>query len=499
MRKRGKGSRNYVCMIRQGKKNTQVWRAWVDRDEVVTQWGVLDGKMQETVDIPGPKGKPGTRAFITPEQAARDQVIRGTTIKAKRGYVLDNEVTGTIKEKLSEELEGVRRGDGIDFDGPLPQNVSFSKPVNSIPRERVEKNDRAEAKALGGPFYAWTEKMNGMCHVVSKDKKGKVWIQQRGKLRVENDKYPHLWEEFDALLPPESIVLCEFYLGEGKSSKDFTKMQSVANSLPERAKKLQKKEKVRAYVFRVPAWKGAMGEATTLTGIWLNFLTDLNEGWEDPAEPDGFQLGFMDLDYVTGVRQRMMTYEKAMQLCEDYGLEGWVIYQRDKSLGKKAVSFLGQPDRPAVCWKVKPIKEDDFVGIWDPDGEREHCSPKCRVPDAKSQQEQVRTGKCCVCGKKLQSNGSYGTGKNMKRVGSISLYQFGEDQVKRYVCEVGSGLTDKQKQQIADDGMFVEVLQIGYQDRKYITRGDDSNALTFPKVMRIRKSKKLRECKDKEI
>lgn len=501
MRKKNKGSRNCVCMIREGKKHTQVWQAWVEGEEVVTQWGVLGGKMQETIDIPGPKGKPGTRAFIDAEQSARDQIIRDVSAKAKRGYVLENEVSGEIKEKLDEELSEVTRGDEITFDGPLPQNIAFSKPVNSIPVDRIIKNETKLADEIGGPFYDWTVKINGMCHLVSKDKNGKVWIQQRGKLRIENEKYPHLMEEFEELLPPETIMLAELYVGEGKSAEDFSNMQSIANSLFDRAKSMQKKlGLVRAYVFRIPVWKGVLGEDITLTTIWLDFIEALQEGWDDPFSPARWQLGFHDLDFVEGVRRyKGIDFEEAMTICDEERFEGWVIYRRDRALGEKCISFLGSPDRPAVCWKVKPENEDDFVGIWDPNGIKEHCSTKCRIPDQKSLQDQIRTEKCCVCGKKLRPNGTYGTGKNKKRVGSISLYQYGEDGVKRYICEVGSGLTDKQKQEIANKKVFVDVLQVGYQDRKYITRGQDSNALTFPKVLRIRKDKDLNECVDKEV
>lgn len=501
MRKKSRGARNFVRMIREGKKHTQVWQAWVEGEEVITQWGVLDGKMQETVDLPGPKGKPGTKAFIDAKQAARDQIIRDISTKAKRGYVLENEVKGEIKEKLEEELSEVTRGDEITFDGPLPQNIAFSKPVNSIPVERILKNETKLAETISGPFYDWTVKMNGMCYLISKDKHGKVWLQQRGKLRIENAKFPHLEEEFDALMPPRTIMLAEFYVGEGKTAEDFSNMQSIANSLPDRAKSMQKKlGLVRAYVFRIPAWKGDVGENTTLTTIWLDFIVALEEGWDDPVMPDEWQLGFCDLDFIEPVRRYQdIDYKDAMEICREEGFEGWVIYRRDKPLGEKSVSFLGQPDRPAVCWKVKPENEDDFIGIWDPKGPGEHCSTKCRIPDLKASQKQTHDGKCCVCGKKLKSNGTFGTGKNKERVGSISLYQYGADGIKRYVCEVGSGLTDKQKQKIADEGFCIDVFQIGYQDRKYITRGQDSNALTHPKVLLIRKDKDLNECVDKEV
>lgn len=499
------GSNNFVRMIREGKKHTQVWQAWVDKEKVITQWGVLGGKIQETIDIPGPKGKSGTKGFIDPKQSARDQIIRDVATKAQRGYKLENEISGEIKDALEIELADVVCGNEITFGGPLQHNVAFSKPVNSIPVERILKNQMKIAEDIGGPYYDWTVKMNGMCHLVTKDKYGIIWIQQRGKLHIENVKYPHLVEEFEALLPEKSIMLCEFYVGEGYSAKDFSNMQSIANSLPDRALLMQKKlGLVKAYIFRIPAWKGVLDEDTTLTTVWLDGIEELNYGWRDPERPGGIQLGFSDTDYIKPItRYANIDYKGAMQLCKEKGFEGWVIYRRNQPLGEKCISFLGQPDRPAVCWKVKPEKEDDFIGIWDPKGIGEHCGTKCRIPDMKNQIEQTRTGKCCVCGKRLQTNGEFGTGKNKARVGSISLYQYGKDGVKRYVCEVTSGLTDRQKQKIADETMFIGVVKIGYQDRKFITRGQDSNALIHPKVVKNspvpRKDKDLNECVNNEI
>ena len=498
MQKKSKSTRNFVRMIREGKKNTQVWQAWVDGEEVITQWGALDGKIQETIDIPGPKGKAGTKAYVNAKQSARDQVIRDISLKAKRGYKLENEVTGEIKEKLKEALSEVTSSDSITFDGPLPHNIAFSKPVNSIPIERILKNEMEHAETIGGPFYDWTVKINGMCHLVTKDKHSKVWIQQRGKLRIENEKYPHLIEEFQALLPPKTIMLCEFFVGKGYSIEDFTNMQSIANSLPDRAKTMQKKLcLVKAYVYRIPAWKGAIGEDTTLTTIWLDFIEALIDGWDDPTMPYGQQLGFADLNFIKGIFRFEGTYKEAMEELKCKGYEGWVIYRRDRPLGNKCISFLGQPDRPTVCWKVKPKNEDDFIGIWNPDGPGEHCTTKCRIPDKKAWIDQKN--RCVVCGKKLKPSGTYGTGKNKDRVGSISLYQCGADGVKRYVCEVSSGLKDKEKQQMADEGLFVGVLQVGFQDRKYVTREQDSNALTHPKVLHIREDKELDECKNEEV
>lgn len=484
----------FAELERQGKNHIQIWRGWAHEDEVVSQWGVKDGKIQETIDIPGEKGKKGTRAFITAEQAALDQLVRDIKKKAQRGYELTKRpMKGPLSDMLDKELDEVTKATEITFDGPLPNNVAFSKPKNSVDPKKLMKLATRPKGTTGGPPLAWTVKRNGMCYLVSKDRDGNVWIQSRGKLLVENSKFPHLVKEFDQFLPRKSILLCEFYIGRGKSKKDFKGMQHIANSLTDRAHAMQKElGLVHAYVFRVPFWKGENMEASHPCTRWLQYLEDMIDGWEG-------QTGLADFRYIHGTAISDDSYENCVKEMEEFGYEGWVVYDCWNSLGDKHISFLGQPDRPDVCWKVKRALEDDFIAIWDPEGAGEHCTSKCRIPDFKSAQQQRKSGKCCVCGKKLKPNGTWGTGKNMRRVGTLSLYQFGADNIKRYICEVSSGLTDEQKQEIADGETFVEVAVVGYQDRGYIAQGDDSNALSHPKVISFRNDKEISECIDETV
>jgi len=494
----------FVHMEREGTK-TQMWRGWVDGDQVVSQWGIKDGKIQETIDIPGSKGKKGTKAFITPEDSAVNDLVRDVKKKAQKGYeIITGPSRGPFADMLEQELGDVTKATEIDFSGPLPNNVAFSKPQNSVEPKKLMKLAAREQQGVGGPPLVWTVKKNGMCYIVTKDRKEKVWIQSRGKLIIENDKFPHLVEAFDSFLPPSSIILCEFYVGKGNTKKDFTAMQQISNSLVGRALEMQEQlGKVHAYVFRVPFYLGKNYEKDSPCTVWLSLLNSLIDGWDPPDTPPGIepwgQSGLAQYEFIHGPAISDDTYEEAIEEMERFGYEGWVVYDCWNSLGEKHISFKGQPDRPNVCWKVKKALEDDFIGLWDPRGDGMHCTSKCRVPDQKSYMEQGKTKKCCVCGKRLKPDGTFGTGKNKERVGTLSLYQYGADGVKRYVCEVSSGLTDDQKQKIADEGFCVETVVIGYQDRGFITQGDDSNALQHPKVLGFREDKELNECVSEEV
>lgn len=477
----------------------------MDGERVITQWGMLDGKFQQTIDIPGPNGKPGTSAYNDAKQAARNKVMREVTIKAKRGYKLMNELSGEVAKPLAHDLEQVQQGTSIDFKGPLPHNVSFSKPVNSISRERLKKLSLEEGEVVDGMALAWTVKLNGMCHIVSKDSGGNVWIQKRGKMEIENDKYPHLIEEFSDFLPPKSIVLCEFYMPPGKGMEDFKKMQQIANSLPERALSLQKQlGLVQSCVFRIPFWRSMNMEESTYNFVWLDFLDDLVDGWGRETCPNlgtwgEAQTGLCKLEHVHGPIQLELTLEEAYQAISEDGYEGFVVYIREEQLGPKHVSFLGNPDRPSCCFKVKAALEDDFIAMWNPDGRGMHCTPSCRNKSAVDVVKQRTAGKCFSCGKDLKPSGTYGTGKNREVVGSLSLFQIDADGVLQYICEVGTGLSDEDRRDIAEEEDFSCVVQVGYQARSYISRKQDSNALTHPKVLQFRFDKKPEECVNKDL
>lgn len=490
----------FIEMRQQSKKGWQIWKSWVEGEEVVTQWGVQNGKMQETRDTPGPKGKVGTKGYIDAKQSARDQIMRDISKKAREGYKLMNELSGWMKAGADSEIAKYQTAADIDFNGPLPQNLCFSKPVNSIDLGILANMLAEEAEVIGGPKITWTVKVNGMGYVISKDRDSKVWIQSRGKMKVCNDHFPHLVEEFDALLPAESIFLAELFMGDGRSKKDFSMMQQIANSLPDEARRKQKQLGLtQAYVYRNPFWKGANMENSSFCSSWIDFLQSLNDGWEDDSREGGFQPGFMDCDNVMGLVAFEGTYDEAIAQLDENGYEGFVIYRRDKPLGERSYNFQGDPDRPSVCWKVKPSANDDFIAYWDPDGMRAHCGSKCRYADLKQLQESVSKGRCVICNKMLVPDGTWGTGKNQNRVGSLSLYQSDHRRVKQYICDVSSGISDRLRDKFADRSMYPIVIEVEYKGRGYIRQGDDSNALQHPVFLRERKDKDLNECINNDL
>lgn len=492
--------KSHIEMRQHTKRGWQLWRSWVEGEEIVTQWGIVGGRLQETRDTPGPKGKPASGGYVDARQAARDQLMRDIGKQAHKGYLLENELSGWLAKGAHKEIDKYKTSQEIDFDGPLPQNCCFSKPVNSIDHGLLVNMLAETADVIGGPKIVWTVKVNGMGHIVSKDRDGHVWIQTRGKMVVCNDHYPHLVEEFDALLPPYSVMLAEFFMDEGKNKKDFTAMQQIANSLAEEARSKQKEMGlVQAYVYRIPFWKGANMELTSFCGSWIDHIDALHEGYPDPILTGGHQPGFQDCDNIMGLVSFTGDYDHAMLELDTHCYEGFVIYRRDKPLGERSYSFQGQPDRPTVCWKVKPSGNDDFIAYWDPDGLPSHCSSKCHYQDLQQLSDSIAKNRCQVCGKRLQTDGTWGTGKNQTRVGALSLYQCDRHRIKQYICDVASGISDRLRDELSDRSLYPIVVEVEYKERGFVRQGDVSNALTHPTFLRIRKDKDLNECTNNDL
>ena len=50
---------------REGRDNTLVWRIAQEGDNYFTEHGITKGSFQKFSDTPGPKGKEGTKAYVS--------------------------------------------------------------------------------------------------------------------------------------------------------------------------------------------------------------------------------------------------------------------------------------------------------------------------------------------------------------------------------------------------------------------------------------------------
>ena len=124
-----------------------VWFIGVEGDTVITRWGLLDGAIQETKDVPGSCGVEGHADYQTPEQYAVFCMERDIRKKKETGYV--EYINGKPTETVA---------NSIDFSKPLPKNLTFCKPKTSISDKKLSQ--------VKNPI--WTQKRDGMMHVAVK-------------------------------------------------------------------------------------------------------------------------------------------------------------------------------------------------------------------------------------------------------------------------------------------------------------------------------------------
>lgn len=440
-----------------GRGAERYWMVDVRGIKVTSQWGAINNGVHKehgnTADVPGHKGKPGTKSFVTAEDNAVELHDRMIRKKLEEGYV---EVGMDGKPLIGGSA------DEIDHKKSLPKNLCFSKPKNGVTEKRIMKLD-ADKNLI------YTRKMNGMmvvAHIMS-DRNVKLYSRRMDDL---TNHFPHLVRALypgGLNIPPCTILLFEAFMGEGNSKRDLLLCSSVMRSKPDRA--LEQQEKLgwmKFYLFRMPILYNQHMEAKYNNEACIDALRKTFEKMfesyrDDKNSPVKGQFLFA-LDVHPGLKM-----ESALEIAKKNNWEGWVLYEKDACLGDKSYSFHGKPDRPNSCFKLKPSQEDDFIAYWNPDK-----------------------------GTKERPLGTWGSGKNMGKVGTLSLYQLNADGEEVYICEVGSGLTDDLRDKMANKWKWPCVVQVEFEERFYISSGDKTNALQLPRIVAIRKDKEPSECVD---
>jgi len=438
----------------EGKVHTREWSCWIENgNEVHTQSGIADGKMNHTFDVVPSVGKPGTKAFIPPNQNAVLEAARKIRKKVEAGYV---EVDPDTKEPM------IEAANELDFTR-LPKNLCFMKCRK--PPENTKQQKEFDRIVENGII---TIKRDGFMHPILIDAAGKVRIYTR-RMDECTDKYPHLVESLrGAKLPKKTILLCEFVVERANGSDDRIAIQAISNSKADKARaKQQAGPKARAVILLIPFWDG-VSMADQSFGMAIEFL-EQQFGTRDRCPPY-----FEPMEVFYG------DFEEAKQRVYSENLEGLVIYDANASPGDKLFNFRGKPERP-MAFKWKPIYEDDFVAMWDPDGK------------ADGRFIQMKKGE----------RGEWGRGRRKGQPKNLALYQMNSDGDWVFIAHVGTGLKDEQLKEIMDrvDDLtgFVGVAEIEYTFRRYESRGDGSNALVEPRFTRWRDDKTETECVDDEL
>lgn len=426
----------------------RVWTIEVEGDLISTTHGWLGGAIQKTEDIPGPSSRE------TAEERALSRAETLINNKLNKGYYECEPGTNNII--------GERPKTSIDFSTAPPDGFEVFKP-KPMPKPGSSEYDRM-MKVVKNGSVAITRKYNGMKHILMRMNDGKLRLFTR-RMEECTSHYPELIKEFEIRgIPPKTLLTLELYCKkqDGKG-EDFKAMQSLSRSLPERAVRMQEENPMIipfAAVIAPVYWGGIPLIRDSKVINWLSFMYSRLD----------FQNNKKMYGRVHSIQTLFCSFDKAIEKIQTDNMEGLVVYDGDSCFGEKAFNFRGKPER-TDCWKQKPIFEDDFIAIFDPNG---------------FQKEEYSRG------------GSYGSGKNMKRPKSLALFQYNKDHNLIYICNVGTGLDDATRDEIANaveqKGYWSSVVSVEYAERKYKSNGDKTNALTFPSLQKIHEDKNKQEC-----
>jgi ATP-dependent DNA ligase len=467
-----------------GRKHIQVWAIQVDGAVETTWHGMLGGKLQSTSHTYDGVNK-GKANELLAEMYSLERAARKVEMKQRAGY----------RECTDGELEATS-ADAVIPGEPLPQNLGFYKPSNSLGAKLTKKANAGKAM--------FTRKRDGMMYLL-RTTEDEIEFYSRRMLRsmakedrTWEERLPHIYEEalnllLDGVLKPHSILLGELVAEDDEGQDDFRRVAEVVKSFTEKALTRQAETGwLHYYIWDVAFWDGEPVCSTEPYSARLGTIQEICTGgthllpvaawsaqdiWNE--QPDISIRGetatcskrrssFPTKVYTLpdGKTYELGLVEQAKAVAQMLEWEGWVIIDPTGSYGDRAFNFRGKADRPSeFCGKLKPSYEDDFIAYWDPD----------------------------------KGIGTYGSGKFQKQVGSLALYQLNSDCDEVYISDVGGGLSNLDRVRLADTGTYPLTVQVEYDSRSYSSKGDRTNALRFPRVVIFRDDKDPEECVNAEL
>jgi hypothetical protein len=419
----------------------RVWTIEVRGPQVIVTYGHLGGKLQTAIETC--KGvNIGRSNEKSPEVYALETAVDQIRRKRWEGYREYSTIHGGM---IDEEAKT-----GIDFDN-LPDNLSFYKPDNSMGAGITKK-------ALEGKVW-YSRKRNGECYIIAKGME-RAKLYSRRMLRQHHlevgtpftwdDRFGHLVDAAEKVMPFNSILLGELVMDRDGLDSPY-ELDSILKQLTPGAIQTQAEiGRPSFYIWDIAFWDGQnmVGEKPVRARYDLIHELNTSEGAFIPVQ-------FFESNVIHSPDNA-----KAVAKYENW--EGFVVVDPDGIYGEKAFNFKGKPDRPGtVCAKCKPEYEDDFVVFFDPEKGYGKWSTKER----------------------------YGKG-----IHSAPLYQYNSKGELVYICLCGGGLTEQQKREWANPSLYPMVWKVQFTDRRYVSAGDDSNALDHPRLLDRRTDKKPEEC-----
>jgi hypothetical protein len=427
----------------------RVWSVNVLGNMIKTEWGQSGGAMQNAVESAnavnvGKKNEIGPEAYALylGREKCRKKHWEGYREIRLDGSFYDEHITT------------------IDFNNP-PENLAFWKPDNS-PGPGITK------KAAAGKVW-YPRKMNGLMFVAWCNDKGDVFLTSRRMLRQNdneigsqytwNDRFPHIVQALSPVMVPRSCILGELVaFKDGKDNLGL--MGTFTKSLTPRALEEQAALGwVTYYAWDIAFWDGQDLVSKSPVRTRYEMIHELLTGRDFllPVQyftPEHGAESYGDIEFMR-------------ELAKDFDWEGFLVVDPDGVFEDRAYNFKGKPDRPGkFAAKVKPEYEDDFIVYWNPEKGYGEFSTKGRYGE----------------------NG----------VKSVTLWQLNQKGELVYIANCSSGMTEEMKSTMKPSEQPQGVWRVFYSDRRYVSDGDDTNAIDFPRVDEkegiVRTDKSAAEC-----
>jgi ATP-dependent DNA ligase len=330
------------------------------------------------------------------------------------------------------------------FTSPLPDRLAFYKPQNSLNARMQKMLDAQKAWAV--------RKYDGEMMILERSLDGELRLYSRRMLQTPHhegvlwlERFPQLQMVRDQI-PPGTI-----YLGEMTGSPDKDNRWLVAQVMKSKtARALDLQAEHGGLIYRI--WDVAWYEGERVIGeLSYRERYSLYGNIFDPWVIRSAEV-LKEGEYEN--------VEHLRSIAEEESWEGFVVVDPDSTYDDDGFNLRGKPNRPATCCKLKPFFEDDFIARWDPE----------------------------------RKIGKYGRGRNTGKLGAVELYQISSDGEEVYICDCGNGWTDEFIEGNSTMESWPKVIQVRYESRTYVSEGEDTNALQFPRFMQERTDKELHEC-----
>jgi hypothetical protein len=424
----------FLIQVRENGRH-RVWNIHLDGATLRTEWGQLGGEMQTTEDTL-PALNVGKKNEKPPEQVASEEFDRKILDKHRQGFAYWD--LKNIPENSTY----------LDPFSPLPEALRFWKPTNDMSATML-KLTRADPdrmiyfrKREGEAFFI--QALAGKKYVMYSRTLQRTWKDEPDIPWF--DRFPTILQSVELAEPsPGTILAGELVFGP--ETDNFSFVETIMRSSTPNAITAQQLAgwPLCFYMWHVPFLGGSNNR-------------DQNALWQVQVMEDFARRDETERLLAPTVKQ-YSDPELALDDAVRFGWEGWVVHDLQAPIGDAMYTTYGQVPRPTYVAKLKPEGEDDFAVYWNPE----------------------------------QGIGTYGTGKNRQRIGSVALYQYDGSGNLIFISNC-AGITNEQREVLSNPALYPRVWKVKFQKRFYLRSGDKSNAVIQPRFDVERTDKTPSEC-----